>query len=138
MQLEIAARAEALRAAGLDKAKPSEETVAATRALFDQRTLDLIASFQATVAGSLTRTVFAAAEYFGARGVLVSGGVAANRELRRRISVEAAQSGLPVAFPTVTLSTDNAAMIAAAAWPKFLAGDFAPDALEPTPQLRLG
>jgi N6-L-threonylcarbamoyladenine synthase len=138
MQPAIASRGEALRAAGLDKAKPSEETVAATLAHFDQRTLDLIASFQASVTGSLTRTLFAATEHFGARGVLVSGGVAANRELRRRITSEAAQRGLPVAFPTVALSTDNAAMIAAAAWPKFLARDFAPDTLEPTPQLRLG
>jgi N6-L-threonylcarbamoyladenine synthase len=50
----------------------------------------------------------------------------------------AAQHHLPAAFPTIALSTDNAAMIAAASWPKFLAKDFAPDTLEPTPQLRLG
>jgi N6-L-threonylcarbamoyladenine synthase len=138
MQPEIAARAEALRAARLAKAKPSEETIEATLTHFDQRTLDLIASFQASIVGSLTRTLFAAAEHFGARGVVVSGGVAANRELRRRITAEAAQRALPVAFPSIALSTDNAAMIAAAAWPKFLACDFAPDTLEPTPQLRLG
>ncbi len=44
----------------------------------------------------------------------------------------------PSPSPSVALSTDNAAMIAAAAWPKFLARQFAPDTLEPTPQLRLG
>jgi N6-L-threonylcarbamoyladenine synthase len=45
---------------------------------------------------------------------------------------------LPIAFPSLALSTDNAAMIAAAAWPKFLAADFAPENLAATPQLRLG
>jgi N6-L-threonylcarbamoyladenine synthase len=58
----------------------------------------------------------------GAEGILVSGGVAANRELRARFTEEAEKRGLPIAFPTVALSTDNAAMIAAAAWPRFLAG----------------
>ena len=139
MQPEITARAAALRAAGLATARPSDEAaLAATLDHFDRHTLDLIAGFQASVAGYLTRTVFAAAEHFGARAVLVSGGVAANRELRCRITAEAALRGLPVAFPSIALSTDNAAMIAAAAWLKFLARDFAPDTLEPTPQLRLG
>ena len=45
---------------------------------------------------------------------------------------------LPVAFPSLALSTDNAAMIAAAAWPKFLANDVAPEDLVATPQLKLG
>ena len=106
--------------------------------LCDARTLNLIASFQAAVVGNLMRQTFAAAEAFGARGLLVSGGVAANRELRRRFTAEAARRGLPVAFPAVGLSTDNAAMIAAAAWPKFLAGDFAADSLAASPQLPLG
>jgi len=43
-----------------------------------------------------------------------------------------------VAFPGPALSTDNAAMIAAAAWPKLLAGEFADDAMVAAPQLRLG
>jgi N6-L-threonylcarbamoyladenine synthase len=70
--------------------------------------------------------------------VVVSGGVAANSELRRRFQAEADRRGLPVAFPSPALSTDNAAMIAAAAWPKFMAGDFASEGLAATPQLRLG
>jgi N6-L-threonylcarbamoyladenine synthase len=107
-------------------------------ALLDQQTLDLIASFQYAVVGNLLRQTFAAAEAFGARGLVVSGGVAANSELRRRFTAEANRRGLPVAFPSLALSTDNAAMIAAAAWPKFLAGDFAPEDLSATPQLRLG
>lgn len=115
------------------KLKPNQAA-----ALMDNRTLDLIASFQDAVVGVLLRQTFAAAEAFGARGVLVSGGVAANRELRARFTEEAARRGLPMAFPGLALSTDNAAMIAAAAWPKLLAGEFANDAMVAAPQLRLG
>ena len=107
-------------------------------ALLDPQTLDLIASFQYAVVGNLLRQTFAAAEAFGARGLVVSGGVAANSELRRRFSAEATRRGLPVAFPSLALATDNAAMIAAAAWPKLLASNFAPEDLTATPQLRLG
>jgi len=139
MHPTIEARAAALRAANLIHAKPSNpEALAAALTLFDTETLNLIASFQAAVTQTLTRKTLAAAKHFGARGLLVSGGVAANSELRRRLSAEAARHHLPIAFPTIALSTDNAAMIAAAAWPKFLARQFAPDTLEPTPQLRLG
>lgn len=134
MKPRLAERESQLRALG-PGARPSDEAVLA---LFDAETFNLIASFQHSVTGYLTRQAFAAVDIYGARGMLVSGGVAANRELRRRIHAEAARRALPVAFPQVALSTDNAAMIAAAAWPKWLAGDFADDALEPTPQLRLG
>jgi tRNA N6-adenosine threonylcarbamoyltransferase len=106
--------------------------------LFDAQTLDLIASFQYAVVGNLMRQTFAAAEAFGARGIVVSGGVAANGELRRRFAEEAARRGLRVEFPSLAMSTDNAAMIAAAAWPKFVAGEFAGEGLVATPQLRLG
>jgi N6-L-threonylcarbamoyladenine synthase len=58
--------------------------------------------------------------------LLVTGGVAANNELRQTFEQEAAREGLPVYFPSRPLSTDNAAMIAAAAYPKFLSGQFAP------------
>lgn len=105
--------------------------------LCDQQTLDLIASFQHAVVGDLLRKTFAAAEAVGAASVLVTGGVAANRELRVRFTAEAAERGLPVAFPTLALSTDNAAMIAAAAWPRFLAGEFAGLGLEVNPRLTL-
>jgi N6-L-threonylcarbamoyladenine synthase len=107
-------------------------------ALCDAQTLDLIASFQHAVVGNLLRQTFAAAETFGARGIVVSGGVAANSELRLRFQVEADRRGLPVAFPSLALSTDNAAMIAAAAWQKLVIGEFASDDLGPSPQLRLG
>jgi len=105
--------------------------------LCDKQTLDLIASFQHAVVGNLLRKTFAAAEAVGAASVLATGGVAANRELRVRFTAEAAERGLPVAFPTLSLSTDNAAMIAAAAWPRFLAGEFAGLDLEANPRLTL-
>jgi N6-L-threonylcarbamoyladenine synthase len=106
--------------------------------LFDAETLDLIASFQYAVVGNLMRQTFAAAEELGARRIVVSGGVAANSELRRRFAEEAARRGLRVEFPSLAMSTDNAAMIAAAAWPKFVAGEFAGEGLVATPQLKLG
>ena len=106
--------------------------------LCDSQTLDLIASFQYAVIGNLQRQTFAAAEVFGAQSIVVSGGVAANSELRRRLQAEADRRNLPIAFPSLALSTDNAVMIAAAAWPKFLAGDFAAADMGATPQLRLG
>jgi N6-L-threonylcarbamoyladenine synthase len=106
--------------------------------LFDSQALDLIASFQYAVVGNLLKQTLSAAETYGARGIVVSGGVAANSELRRRFTAEADKRGLPVAFPTLAMSTDNAAMIAAAAWDKFAAGKFASDDLVAVPQLRLG
>jgi N6-L-threonylcarbamoyladenine synthase len=115
--------------------KPGSDEAAA---LCDVQTLDLIASFQYAVVGNLLRQTFAAAEMFGARGIVVSGGVAANSELRQRFQAEAERRGLPVAFPSLALSTDNAAMIAAAAWQKLMVGEFASDDLGPAPQLRLG
>jgi N6-L-threonylcarbamoyladenine synthase len=139
MKPAIAEREARLRGAGIftAKANDAKARAEALRCL-DKQTLDLIASFQASVTGYLVRTTMATAVHFGARGIAVSGGVAANAELRRRMAAEAARACLPVAFPSISLSTDNAAMIAAAAWPKLLAGQFAPDTLEPTPQLRLG
>jgi N6-L-threonylcarbamoyladenine synthase len=114
---------------------PKSDTVAK---LCDQQTLDLIASFQYAVVGNLQRQTFAATESLGAHSIVVSGGVAANSELRRRFQAEADRRGLPIAFPSLALSTDNAAMIAAAAWPKFLEQNFASEDLGATPQLRLG
>jgi N6-L-threonylcarbamoyladenine synthase len=139
MQAAISQRGAALRAENLIHAKPSDPaTLAAALVPFDPQTLNLIASFQNAVVKNLARATFNAAEHFGARGILVSGGVAANSHLRSAFTSSAARANLPIAFPSIALSTDNAAMIAAAAWPKFLTRDFASDTLEPTPQLRLG
>ncbi len=139
MRERIAARAAAMRSAGLSTAKPNDpQAFAQALKLLDRETLDLIASFQGSVTGYFTRTVMNAAEHCGARAVAVSGGVAANRELRTKLQTVAGKRGLPLAFPSLSLSTDNAAMIAAAAWPKLLNGRFADDTLEAAPGLRLG
>jgi N6-L-threonylcarbamoyladenine synthase len=114
------------------------QTKEAALDLCPQPTLDLIASFQHAVVGDLMKKTFAAAEFLDARRILVTGGVAANRELRERFTAEAARRGLSIAFPSLALSTDNAAMIAAAAWPRFAAGQFASPDLTADPSLALG
>jgi N6-L-threonylcarbamoyladenine synthase len=91
----------------------------------DQKTLDLVASFQRTVVEDLVSKTLTAARECDARTLFVTGGVAANSALRQAFEERGAKEGLPVYFPSRRLSTDNAAMIAAAAYPKFLAGDFA-------------
>jgi N6-L-threonylcarbamoyladenine synthase len=107
-------------------------------ALCPQATLDLIASFQHAVVGDLMKKTFAAAESLDVTRVLVTGGVAANHELRERFTAEGNRRGIQIAFPTLALSTDNAAMIAAAAWPKFVTAEFAPADLSADPSLALG
>jgi N6-L-threonylcarbamoyladenine synthase len=131
MEASIEARRAAL--AGLTDAKPADAV-----ALCDRRTLDLIASFQRVVVDDLRRKTFRAAEAFGVDRVMVSGGVAANRELRVRFTAEAGERHLPIAFPSISLATDNAAMIAAAAWPRLAAGDFAAEELTAEAGLALG
>jgi N6-L-threonylcarbamoyladenine synthase len=118
--------------------RPGRPSVEEARAASSQQTLDLIASFQHAVVGDLLKKTFAAAEALAARRILVAGGVAANRELRARFTAQGVQRGVSVSFPTLALSTDNAAMIAAAAWPRFLARDFAPAELSANPSLALG
>ena len=117
---------------------PARPTVEDALATCDPTTLDLIASFQHAVVGDLMKKTFAAADSLDAARILVTGGVAANRELRARFIAEATRRGLRVAFPTLALSTDNAAMIAAAAWPRFKAAEFADNSLSADPSLALG
>jgi N6-L-threonylcarbamoyladenine synthase len=99
-------------------------TLEDTLRLCDRQTLNLAASFQRTMVNDLVMKALAAARECDVRTLFVSGGVAANRELRDTFEREAGMQGLPVFFPSLALSTDNAAMIAAAAFPKFLRGEF--------------
>ncbi len=94
------------------------------RRLLDRQTLNLVASFQRSMVSDLVMKTLAAAREYDVRTLFVSGGVAANQELRATFEREAGMQGLPVFFPSRALSTDNAAMIAAAAFPKFLRRDF--------------
>jgi N6-L-threonylcarbamoyladenine synthase len=102
------------------------------------KTLDLLASFQAAVVRNLTERTLAAAEEFGARAVFVSGGVAANSLLRKVMAQECGRQNIPLVFPSIVLSTDNAAMIAAAAYPRYQAGEFAGAELNASATLPLG
>ena len=115
MEEEIRARRELLRA----EPYPSvEQWLAVT----PRRTLDLLASFQRTVIEELLRRAAASAAGIGARTVIVSGGVACNSGLRA--AAAAAEFPCPVIFPAPGLSTDNAAMIAAAAFHRLARGEF--------------
>lgn len=100
-------------------------------------TLDLAASFQHAVVEDLVERTLAAARLRDVRALLVSGGVACNSRLRERFRQLPPAERLPVFFPSPALSTDNAAMIAAAAYPKFLAGDLAGFDLAAEPGLAL-
>jgi N6-L-threonylcarbamoyladenine synthase len=91
----------------------------------DKPTLDLVASFQRAIVDDLVERTLAAARANDVATLFVTGGVAANQDLRQTFEREGAKEGLPVYFPSRPLSTDNAAMIAAAAYPKFMANDFA-------------
>ena len=114
MQPEIEERKEALNR----RLRRAEQLLP----LCKKETLDLVASFQKAVVDDLVTRTLAAAEEHAARSVLVSGGVAANRRLRVEFESEGRRRGLEVFFPSRALSTDNAAMIAAAAYPHLLAG----------------
>lgn len=114
----IAARREAL--AGI--VKPKLEDYLANG---DKQMLDLVASFQRAMVEDLVSKTLAAAREYDVATLFVTGGVAANDELRQTFEQESASQGLPVFFPSRPLSTDNAAMIAAAAYPKFITQQFA-------------
>ena len=99
---------------------------------------DLAASFQSAVVRALTRSVERALDAVEARAVLLSGGVAANSALRARFLALGEERGLPVFYPSIALSTDNAAMIAAAGHLALLRGETAGPDLTADTELRLG
>jgi N6-L-threonylcarbamoyladenine synthase len=119
MRAAVEARREALQ-------KISKPRLDDYLAYCGRQTLDLVASFQRAMIEDLVSKTLAAARAYDVATLFVTGGVAANLELRQTFEREGAKKGLPVYFPSRPLSTDNAAMIAAAAYPKFLARDFAP------------
>jgi len=129
LQPEINARKEAIAR--------GERGAEALRKLCTPATLDLIASFQRSVVTNLVASTLAAAQEAGARSILVSGGVAANTELRATFEREAKKLNIETFFPSRALSTDNAAMIAAAGYSLFAAGEFEDATLDPVPNLPL-
>jgi tRNA N6-adenosine threonylcarbamoyltransferase len=99
------------------------------------RIRDLSFAFQESVADVLSAKAARAARRLGARAVLLSGGVAANKRLRELL---AARSPAPLTVPPIPLCTDNAAMVAAAAFHRWQAGDRSGLALDVDPGLPLG
>jgi len=99
---------------------------------------DLVASFQRTVVETLVDTTLKACRREGVTTVLVAGGVACNRRLRRAFVEAAAANGLAVFMPSPRFTTDNAAMIAAAGFLHFERGDFAPLDVNADPNWKLG
>ena len=128
-ETEIAARQQALH--------QGRRKAADLQPLCSPRTLSLISNFQSAVVRDLVARTLAAATETQSPTVLVSGGVAANSALRAKFSSKAPREGVEIFFPSRALSTDNAAMIAAAAYPHLLAGDLASVDLNAEPNLRL-
>jgi N6-L-threonylcarbamoyladenine synthase len=122
------------RQASLDRGQKSFEQLLP---FCKPQTFALIREFQKSVVRALVDRTITAATDLSAASILVSGGVAANSELRATFEFRAAAAGIEVFFPSRALSTDNAAMIAAAAYPRFRAGLFADTTLEPNPALAL-
>ena len=103
-----------------------------------QAVKDLAASFQSVVVRSLVGTTEKLAREHGPRTLIVAGGVACNGALREACAAAAARLGISAYFPSRHLSTDNAAMIAAAGTVKLLAGERAGFDLNADVSLRLG
>jgi N6-L-threonylcarbamoyladenine synthase len=102
------------------------------------RVRDLVASFQRAVVGALVGGLVKAAREHRPRSLIVTGGVAANSLLRREAARAGRELGLPVFIPPQSLTTDNAAMIAAAGFVGFRRGDRADLTLNAEPHLPLG
>ena len=105
--------------------------------LTDAEINDICASFQRVVVAALLDRLFEAAERHGARSVGIAGGVSANARLRKDFADRAAKLGFPAYVPALSLSTDNAAMIAAAGLRNFRAGKRAGLDLNADPSLEL-
>jgi N6-L-threonylcarbamoyladenine synthase len=99
---------------------------------------DLLASFQRAVVSALVRGLVRAAEAERPKSLLLTGGVAANSRLREEARQAAARLGLPIFIPPPELSTDNAAMIAAAGDVAFRRGVRGGMDLNAEPHLPLG
>ena len=103
----------------------------------DVSAADIAASFQAAVVDVLITKTRRAAADTGAKTVCIGGGVAANSALRARIVEACAEDGLACFVPSRELCTDNAAMVAAAAWWRYRSDGPTPLDVGAAPTLRL-
>ena len=127
-----------------DEIRKREEALARGEREFDQllalcskTTLGLVREFQNAVVRDLVDRTMTAADELGVATVLVSGGVAANSQLRTTFEERTRSAGIEVFFPSRALSTDNAAMIATAAYSRLRAGRLADVTLNADPSLPL-
>jgi N6-L-threonylcarbamoyladenine synthase len=104
----------------------------------DVEVADVAASFQAAVVDVLVTKLLRVAEAAGVETIVIGGGVAANSELRTRLLDEGLTSGLRVVLPSISLCTDNAAMVAAVAWWRLGADGPTPLDAGAYPGLRIG
>jgi N6-L-threonylcarbamoyladenine synthase len=77
---------------------------------------NMCASFQTAVIDVLMHKTFRAAQEFGAKSIMIAGGVSANTALRQAMQAKAEQNNLPLFYPKLEFTGDNAAMIAVAAY----------------------
>jgi len=87
---------------------------------------DIAASIQAAIVNPLITKTIRKARALGISKILLAGGVAANSALRRGMYTQASKHGIEVYYPSLSLCMDNAAMVAAAAIPKYKAGLYSP------------
>jgi N6-L-threonylcarbamoyladenine synthase len=119
----------------LDREAPAD--AAPDTAAPDQETRDLLASFQSSVVEFMVQRLMTVAEDEAALAVCLSGGVACNSLLRRRVEEEARRRGLQAFTVSRALAVDNAAMIAEVGRLKYLRGEHAPMSLNADPGLEL-
>jgi N6-L-threonylcarbamoyladenine synthase len=97
--------------------------------LSDRAIADICASFQRVVVGTLIDRLFDAARRYFAKSIGIAGGVSANSRLRAELEEHGRLREIPTFLPSLALSTDNAAMIAAAGLRRYRAGVTAPPEL---------
>ena len=103
-------------------ARRAELGLGGSEPLPGQEVADISASFQRVVVETLLDRLFDAVRWYGARSAGIAGGVSANSRLRADAAARGAARDIPVFIPSLTLSTDNAAMIAAAGLRRYRAG----------------
>ena len=103
----------------------------------DPARLDLLASFQESVVEMLWSTTYKAVTLLQPRSLMLSGGVAANSRLKEYLSEKSTECGVKFYVPARILTTDNAAMIAAAGTAKLLRGETANFDFDADPNMRL-